>query len=719
MKIFYDYLNDMSFLKSLAKQHIKTYFVKITALNWAEEPIGELEGRVISANINIDGQSSVRRTANLTIALDQNINEITNMQNIISLNKKIILEIGYTNTTQEYTDYKTLWFPLGVYVIISCSISESNTGYTAAVQLQDKMCLLNGTAGGTIPAAADLHLIDTIDEDGKWVTSSPTIYQIIQELVNHWGGEQLGRIIISDLDNQVKQAMKWNADMPLYYIESNNQCRYFLTKQAFNSEVKKYEEQEVDYATQIFHKGEDVGYILTDFVYPGELIADIGSHVTDVLDQILEVLGNYEYFYDLDGNFIFQEKKNFLNNAQSYYILEAKNNMNLVPDYIASTYNKLSAYLIDMTSNSYVFDFEDSELITSYSNTPQYGAIKNDFVIWGARSMSDGKEFPLRYHLAIDTEPIIDKNIKYLMYNQKESNLDKYGIWKMLIVTDINSSPLKLTIDGKQNTFGNPWIGNPLPQKPVLNNLGLYYYDNGAIKIAVKENDTWKWKIIEEDPPVITVTDWRTQLLVEGAAAQTQGLATNYYYEQLKTEWPKIYNVAAGRYYEEVVKNPSGINYFLDFINVGESKITQLLVDNIGRRSYVVDKGKNANCVFENWIPDLILVRTGEEEKAKDAQKRGQRFCQISSAIYDKLEIGGVYNSAYEEIRQTLHEFTNYNNTVTIQTIPLYFLEPNTRIRINNPASDIRGDYLINSLSFALDNEGLLTINASQAIERV
>ena len=125
------------------------------------------------------------------------------------------------------------------------------------------------------------------------------------------------------------------------------------------------------------------------------------------------------------------------------------------------------------------------------------------------------------------------------------------------------------------------------------------------------------------------------------------------------------------------------------------------------------------NCVFENWIPDLILVRTGEEEKSKDAQKRGQRFCQISSAIYDKLEIGGVYNSAYEEIRQTLHEFTNYNNTVTIQTIPLYFLEPNTRIRINNPASDIRGDYLINSLSFALDNEGLLTINASQAIERV
>ena len=70
MKIYYEYLSDTAFLKELAKEHVKTFFVKITALNWAEEPLGDLEGRVISANINTDGQSSVRRTANLSIALN-------------------------------------------------------------------------------------------------------------------------------------------------------------------------------------------------------------------------------------------------------------------------------------------------------------------------------------------------------------------------------------------------------------------------------------------------------------------------------------------------------------------------------------------------------------------------------------------------------------------------------------------------------------------------
>jgi hypothetical protein len=36
MKINYDYLNDIDFLKILSKEPIKTYFVKITVLSWEE-----------------------------------------------------------------------------------------------------------------------------------------------------------------------------------------------------------------------------------------------------------------------------------------------------------------------------------------------------------------------------------------------------------------------------------------------------------------------------------------------------------------------------------------------------------------------------------------------------------------------------------------------------------------------------------------------------------
>ena len=698
MKFFYNYLNDTSFLKKLTKLHVKTYFVKITLLNWGEEPIETIEGRVISANINIDGQSSLRRTANLSLVVDEEVTDVASAQNVLAINKKMVLEIGYVNETKEYPEYEILWFPLGTYVIMSCSLSQSDAGLTASIQLQDKMCLLNGSAGGTIPAAAQLHTMDTLDENGNEVTVHPTIYQIIQQLVHHWGGEQLGKIIISDLDNRVKQAMRWNLNTPLYLTQNENQYDFSLTAKE---------------TARVFTKGQDVGFIYTDFIYPGELIADAGSSVTDALDKIIEVLGNYEYFYDLDGNFIFQEKKNFLNNAQSYYILEAANNSNLVPDYIASQNgsNKLSAYLINMTSGTSAFEFEDSDFIKTYSNTPQYGSIKNDFVIWGLRQ-TENAQIPLRYHLAIDSEPMV-KDTPYIMFNYKEYDFDKYGVWKM---------PILIT-DNENSKYGNPKIAST-ELGEAKNNIGHYYCEEGDLKIKtpIKTNGQWKWGELDVEPKTIVAKDWRTQLLLEGAAAQTRGLESNYYYEELKTEWPKIYDLENGCYYPEVIQNPSCINYYLDFISSGHPSIINLSVNNIGRRSFVTDNGKNTNCVFENWIPDIILIKAGQEDteaRRTEAVKRGQRFTQVPANIYDNLQIGGVYNSAYEDIRQTLHEFTNYNETISLQTLPLYFLQPNTRISVYNPKSGIRGDYLINSLSFSLDAEGLLTINASRAAERV
>lgn len=714
MKIYYNYLSDTDFLKELSKIPVKTYFVHITVLSWDEQPVTAIEGRVISANFNIDGQSSVRRTANLSIALDQSMTQIMDAENVLSINKKINVQIGYYNNTQYYKEYDILWFPLGTYIVISCATSESDSGLVASLQLQDKMCLLNGFAGGTIPAAADLHLIDTLDEDGNPITIYPTIYQIIQELVHHWGGEQLGKIIISDLDNRVKRVMKWNLNKPLYYVEAAGNDFYATSE----NELEKYKDTQS--TVSVFSKGKDVGYIYTDFIFPGELIADAGSSVTDNLDKIIQVLGNYEYFYDLDGNFIFQEKKNYFNNAQSLYILEAANNQQLVPDYIASqnNENKLMAYLINMASGTSAFTFEDSRLIKSYSNTPQYGAIKNDFVIWGIRTTSDGYEIPLRYHLVIDTIPKIKKD-KYLMFNYKEYEIDKYGIWKM---------PILIVLEEQENNkYSNPKIkAEGLPS--AKDSMGQYYLiwdtklSKYMIKYSKKDGEDWVWENYDADVEEIWAEDWRTQLLLEGAAAQTRGLEYNYYYPELKVEWPKIYDLVNHKYYDQVLEHPAGINYFLDFINTGNPKITQISVKNIGRRSYVTDKGKNVNCVFEEWIPDIILLNLDDEDiqnKRKQAEDKGQRYSQVSGEVYNNLDIGGSNYSAYEQIRQTLHEFTNYNESISLQTIPLYFLEPNTRISINNPNSAMTGDYIINSMSFSLDNEGLLTINASKAVQKV
>ena len=51
--------------------------------------------------------------------------------------------------------------------------------------------------------------------------------------------------------------------------------------------------------------GQTAGYRVTDLTYAGDLIANVGEPVTSVLDKIKNMLVEFEYFYDTNGQFIF------------------------------------------------------------------------------------------------------------------------------------------------------------------------------------------------------------------------------------------------------------------------------------------------------------------------------------------------------------------------------------------------------------------------------
>ena len=140
MNNIYPYINDMNFLNTLFHHRVITYFSKITALDWDQNELKSIEGKVINASFNVDGSSSVRRTGNLTLALDD-INKVYNIQSLFSINKKINIEIGLKNITNQYLDYPIIWFPIGIFVINDISISRSTTDVTIQLQVQNKFNL--------------------------------------------------------------------------------------------------------------------------------------------------------------------------------------------------------------------------------------------------------------------------------------------------------------------------------------------------------------------------------------------------------------------------------------------------------------------------------------------------------------------------------------------------------------------------------------------------
>lgn len=678
----YEYLKDSEFLKEIDKQKIKEQYAKITVLDWLENPIQEIEGIVTGGNISLDGKSAQRRTMNLSVYVDDiGYAGVTSIDNLISLNKKVRVAIGIKNVTKQYQQYEILWFPQGVFVMTQPSISHSTSGTTISLTLRDKMCLLDGTCGGTIPASTQFDEYETLDENGQWIIEKPVIVQIIRECVNHFGGEQLGKIIISDLDTRIKKVMKWTGSSPLYLLQRDTDDCIFTTNYA-TVQGKNY---------KMFSYGEDVGFIYTDFIYTEELIGDAGSTVVTILDKIKNALGNYEYFYDIDGNFVFQEIKNYLNTSHATVELEKLNKDN---------------YLIDMAKGKTVYEFDNSNLVTSYSNNPQYQMIKNDFVVWGIRENANGNDVPIRYHLAIDKKPKIGNTYSCFFYLDPDDNLTKA---KMVVPFD-NFATLNKN-SGK---------------------AGVFYMTKDDGKIYKWEDNSYKG--IDVGTSLVKTTDWRTEYYLQGVQAEPLGLDSNYYYTELLNEWPKLYNIQGqteiingetvytGKYYDEVLKTPSDIDFYLDIID-STAAISDFSVDRIGRRTIVVNDN-DINCIFEPEIPDYILIEvTGDaeemEKKREECRQRGQKYIQVESSIFSLLVGGGNYNSAYNRVRELLYQYTSYNESITLQTVPIYHLEPNVRIGVRDIESNIFGDYMISNISIPLDIGGTMTISATRALERI
>lgn len=388
----FEYLNDMDFLTQLDKLHMRVQYAKIILLSFKdEEPIKEIQGSITSGNLSVNGSSAIRRTINLTMLASIDNSNLEDIDNEISINKKIKVLIGYDNPLKSYKNYgDIIWFPCGLFVLSSANISRSTSGWNISITGKDKMCLLDGTAGGTLPASITFHESLVQLDNGDIEIQYPTIFQIIYEAVNHWGGEAIENIIITDIDEEIKMLVRYMGDKPVYFSNDYQSLSF---------------EAQEDYP-HMFSYGQDAGYKYTDFTYPGELVLNAGDTVVTLLDKIVSTLGNYEYFYNIDGKFVFQEIKNYLNTGSPLLELSPE-------DYVRS-YNNAK----------FLYSLTDLDTTTAITRNPKYDNVKNDFYVWGKRKTSTGVEVSIRYHLAIDDKPDIDLAMQNMWeVKDKKSNL--------------------------------------------------------------------------------------------------------------------------------------------------------------------------------------------------------------------------------------------------------------------------------------------------------
>ena len=364
-------------------------YIKITLLNWIEEPLKEIEGIISGGSISKNGTSAVRCNMNVSCSVDAGSYNVDDMKSDFAINKKIFVEIGILNETDKYLDYPIFWFPQGIFFISSFSMnSATSSAVNISLTLKDKMAMLNGDVGGKLPATVTFDSTDTQLPTGEYVSVKTPIFMIIQELVNHYGAEDLNNIVIEDVPLTIRRVLRWNGDSPLYFYKDENALsgspqnttgagEYTLTKK--ESEPK-----------HTYYKGDDIGYRRTSFIVTDHLIGNAGDSVVTILDKIKHILGNYEYFYDALGVFHFREIKNYLNTTQGKTVLDEMQE---------------NDYIVESNNSKSIFTFTEKTLITSITVTPQYENIKNDYIVIGNYTNSSNLTTDVRYHLAIDKKP--------------------------------------------------------------------------------------------------------------------------------------------------------------------------------------------------------------------------------------------------------------------------------------------------------------------------
>lgn len=383
----YPWLSNQKMLEYIDTLQCQTKYVNLVVLDNQDQPIKAIKGRATGGSINIDSASIARRSGSLSLVTEVEegasnldiMHQVTNVSTLLSMNKRLSVEVGIKNTGFKHKEYDIFWFPLGTFLFANASVTYNSNGIAVTMNLLDKMGLLNGELGGTIPHFCQLSPDPTTNEPMLF-------YDLLIMVLTKYGNLSINKIIIEDVPLQSKTTIRWGGDKRLSL---------------------NYEERTAEVTPGAgFDYNQSVGYTLTPFTYPTEetLYINAGDYVTSVLDIIKNKLGNYEYFFDLDGIFHFQQIKNYINEGSKLDDLN---------EAIAEK------YFINSNADKAIYKFLNNNPLTiAYHNTPQYKSIKNDFNVWGKVPDTQAS---IRYHLLID-----DKNQFNCMHNPFHAQESKY-----------------------------------------------------------------------------------------------------------------------------------------------------------------------------------------------------------------------------------------------------------------------------------------------------
>lgn len=611
--------------------------------------------------------------------------------------------------------------------------------------------------------------------------------KIIREAVHTYAKEPYYNIIINDLSKYALEQLSYKGDETLYALRREKTTKHFsqiFFKHNFPEDIQSAIDAgdlifdtlvteftgdspetvstitigDKDYTVAKIEYGDDVGYRITELTYNGDLISSIGETLTSVLDKIKQMLGNFEYFYDIDGRFIFQAKKNFVNTAWS----QLTNNGD----------EKYVTYANDIENKRISFNFEGNYLISALSNTPVLSNVRNDYSVWGKRKGISGAEIPIHARYAIDKKPVRYKALSGIVYvsaaaGQEDREDGDFEVdWRELIyqmaydyfqgagcsvdspLFDLNGEVVLTDPDHFLYEVGRR---NPKYYPTGITGYEQYYtdmegfwrqlYNPQYVPQLVYTPGEYQETTIPDDNVYVKTKKWIDRKLSdvqvdyffspniytnENINSQIDEIGNNeellkIYNKYKVNDFQKYWNIA-------VFEAPETLNFWIEFLDEGD-ELQQFSIPVIGHRSKTVNEDKASAIIFRE-VPDLIIVDKDkqilENEKSSEEliaelrlEQSGYTFINIPQGYGQFFTISYRAKSVKNAVDELLYQYSYCVENISITALPIYTLQPNTRIYVCDSETKINGEYIVSKFTIPLTYNGTMSITAVKAPERL
>lgn len=210
---------------------------------------------------------------------------------------------------------------------------------------------------------------------------------------------------------------------------------------------------------------------------------------------------------------------------------------------------------------------------------------------------------------------------------------------------------------------------------------------------------------------------------VEGASYFDQQKIQYYYttYNYIEPQYNnqnEIINADQVYWHKNVWDAPHLLNFWFDFMDTA-GKMNDYSVSVVGNRPKVVND-TNIKSIYFRETPTVIFINKSNIPGWEFTERKsGYTYIQLPDSMLSLFVMSGQGKSAWNMLEECMYNDTYCIESASISTIPIYYLQPNTRIYIRDDNSKIDGDYMVSRFTIPLNYNGTMSISATKIAERI